>query len=108
MHYILSGLRLENPDFQLPKGETGLSAADGLEKRGLPVKLHFWTCLEGLIPLDLQEATQDMSSTTMTIPVSSKRAKTLNVQRLREHRLCRPENDLVDPYRTNTCGTGKM
>ena len=25
-------------------------AFDRLERRGLPIKLHFWKCLEGLIP----------------------------------------------------------
>ena len=39
-------------------GDKALAAVDGLEKHGLPVKLHFWKCIEGLIPPDLEELTQ--------------------------------------------------
>ena len=80
-------------------GEKVVSAVEGLEKRGLPVKLHFWKCLEGLVPLDLEEVTQYMSSTTVTMPMIVTRAKHLKTQRLWEQHLCHPENDPVDPSR---------
>ena len=80
-------------------GEKAASIVDGLEKRGLLVKLHFWKCLEGLIPQDLEEVTRYMSSTTMAMPMISKRAKHLTSQFLWEQHLCHPDNVLVDPSR---------
>ena len=34
-------------------GDKVVAAVDGLEKHGSPIKLHFWKCIEGLIPPDL-------------------------------------------------------
>ena len=47
-------------------GDKAVAAVDGLEKRGLPVKLHFWKCIEGLIPPDLEEVTQCMGFNSVT------------------------------------------
>ena len=80
-------------------GEKAVSAVEGLERRGLPVKLHFWKCLECLIPLDLEDVTRYMSSTTLTVPMFSMMATHLKTQRLWEQHLCNPEHDLVDPSR---------
>ena len=80
-------------------GEKAVSAVEGLERRWLPVKFHFSKCLEGLIPPDFEEVKQYMSSTTVTMPMISKRAKHLKTQRLWEQHMCHPENHLVDPNR---------
>ena len=80
-------------------GDKAVLAVDGLERRGLLVKLHFWKCLEGLIPPDLEEVTQFIGTTTVTTPMISKRAKQLKVQCVWEQHLCHPENDLVDSSR---------
>ena len=80
-------------------GDKAVAAVDGLEKRGLPVKLHFWKCIEGLIPPDLEEVTQYMGSNNVSLPMITKKAKQLKAARLWEHHLCHPDNDLVDPSR---------
>ena len=80
-------------------GDKAVAAVDGLEKRGLPVKLHFWKCIEGLIPPDLEEFTQYMGSSNVSLPMITKKAKQLKGARLWEHHLCHPDNDLVDPSR---------
>ena len=63
------------------------------------MKLYFEKCPKGLIPQDLEEVSQCMSSTTVTMPMISKRAKHLKIQRLWEQHMWHPDNDLVDPYR---------
>ena len=78
-------------------GDKAVAAVDGLEKRGLPVKLHFWECIEGLIPPDLEEVTQYMGSSNVSLPMITKKAKQLKAARLWEHHLCHPDNDLVHP-----------
>ena len=80
-------------------GDKAVAAVDGLERRGLPVKLHFWKCLEGLIPPDLEEVTQYMGSSNVSLPMITKEAKQLKASRLCEHHLCHPDNDLVDSRR---------
>ena len=80
-------------------GDKAVAAVDGYEKRGLPVKLHFWKCIEGLIPPDLEEVTQYMGSSNVSLPMITKKAKQLKAARLWEHHLCHPDNDLVDPSR---------
>ena len=65
-------------------GEKVVSVVDSLEKRALPVKLHFSKCLEALIPPNPEHVTQYMSSTTVTTPMISKRAKHLKVHRVWE------------------------
>ena len=80
-------------------GDNAVAAVDGLEKRGLPVKLHFWKCIEGLIPPDLEEVTQYMGSSNVSLPMFTKKAKQLKAARLWEHHLCHPDNHLVDPSR---------
>ena len=37
-----------------------VSVVDGPERHGLPVKLHFWKLLEGLILPDLEEVTHGL------------------------------------------------
>ena len=76
-----------------------MAAVDGLEKRGLSVKLHFWKCIEGLIPRDLEEVTQHMGSSNVSLPMILKKAKQLKAARLWEHHLYQPDNDLVYPSR---------
>ena len=78
-------------------GGKAVAAVDGLERRVLPVKLHFWKCLEGLIPPDVEEVTQYMASSNVSLPMITKRAKQLKAAGLWEHHLCQPDNDLVDP-----------
>ena len=56
-------------------GDKAVAAVDGLEKCGLPVKLHFWKCIEGLIPPDLEEVTQYMGSNNVSLPMITKKAK---------------------------------
>ena len=80
-------------------GDKAAAAVDGSEKRGLPVKLHFPKCMEGLIPPDLEEVTQYMGSSNVSLPMIAKKAKQLKAARLWEHHLCHPDNDLVDPSR---------
>ena len=80
-------------------GDKAVAAVDGLEKRGLPVNLHFWKCIEGLIPPDLKEVTQYMGSSNVSLPMITKKAKQLKAARLWEHHRCHPDNDLVDPSR---------
>ena len=80
-------------------GGKALAAVDGLERRGLPVKLHFWKCIEGLIPPDLEEVTQYMGSINVSLPMITKKAKQLKAARRWEHHLCQLDNDLVDPRR---------
>ena len=80
-------------------GDKAVAAVDGLEKRGLPVKLHFWKCIEGLIPPDLEELTQYMGSSNVSLPMITKKAKQPKAARLWEHHLCHPDDDLVDPSR---------
>ena len=80
-------------------GDKAVVAVHGLEKRGLPVKLHFWKCIEGLIPPDLEEVTQYMGSSIVSLQMITKKAKQLKAARLWEHHLCHPDNDLVDPGR---------
>ena len=80
-------------------GDKAVAAVDGLEKRGLPVKLHVWKCIEAPIPPDLEEVTQYMGSSNVSLPMITKRAKQLNAARLWEHHLCHPDNDLDDPSR---------
>ena len=74
-------------------------ALDGLERRGLPVKLHFWNCLAGLVPPDLEEVTQYLGSSNVSLPMITKKAKQLKAPRLWEHHLCHLDNHLVDPSR---------
>ena len=50
-------------------GDKAVAAVDGLEKIGLPVKLHFWKCIEGLIPPYLEELTQYMGSSNVSLPM---------------------------------------
>ena len=78
-------------------GDKAVAAVDGLENRGLPVKLHLWKCIEGLIPPDLEEVTQYMGSSNVSLPMITKKAKQPKAARLWEHHLCHPDNDLVDP-----------
>ena len=80
-------------------GDKAVAVVDGLEKRGLPVKLHFWKRIEGLIPPDLEEVTQYMVSSNVSLPMITKKAKQLKAACLWEHHLCHPDNDLVDPSR---------
>ena len=80
-------------------GDKAVAAADGLKKRGLPVKLHFWKCMEGLIPPDLEEVMQYMAPSNVSLPMITKKAKELKAARLWEHHLCHPDNELVDPSR---------
>ena len=80
-------------------GDKAVAAVDGLEKRGLPVKLHSWTCIDGLIPSDLEEVTKYMGSSNVSLPMITKKAKQLKAARLWEHHLCHRDNDLVDPSR---------
>ena len=80
-------------------GDKAVAAIDGLERRGLPKKLHFWKCIQGLIPTDLEEVTQYMGSRNVSLPVITKKAKQLKVARLWEHHLCHPDNDLGHPSR---------
>ena len=54
-------------------GDKPVAAVDGFERRGLPVKLHFWKCLEGPIPPDLEEVTQYMGS--INVPIITNKAK---------------------------------
>ena len=78
-------------------GDKAVAVVDGLERRGLPVKLHFWKCLEGLIPPDLEEVTHYMGSSNVSLTMITKKAKQLKAARLCEHHLCHLDNDLVDP-----------
>ena len=80
-------------------GDKAVAAVDGLEKPGPPVKLHFWKCIEGLIPSNLEEVTQYMGSSNVSLPMITKKAKQVKAARLWEHHLCHPGNDLVDPSR---------
>ena len=79
--------------------DKAVAAVDGLGSRGLRVKLHFWKCIEGLIPPDLEEVTQYMGSNTVSLPMITQKAKQLKAARLWEHHLCHLDNDLVDPTR---------
>ena len=76
-----------------------MAAVDGLEKRGLPVKMHFWECIEGLIPPHLEDVTQYMGLSNVSLPMITKKAKQLRAARQWEHHLCHPNNDPVDPSR---------
>ena len=69
-------------------GDKAMAVVNRLEKRGLPVKLHFWKCIEGLIPPDLEEVTQYMGSSNMSLLMVTKKAKQLNAARVWEHHLC--------------------
>ena len=80
-------------------GDKAVAAVDGLEKSGLPVKLPFWKCIEGLIPPDFEEVTQYMGSSNVSLPMITKKEKQLKAARLWEHHLCHPDNALVDPSR---------
>ena len=80
-------------------GDKAVGAVDGLERRGLPVKSHFGKCIKRLIPTDLEEVTQYMGSSNVSLPMITKKAKQLKAARLWEHHLCHPDNDLVEPSR---------
>ena len=56
-------------------GHKAVAAVDGLEKRRMPVKLHFWKRIEGLIPPDLEEVTQYMGSSNVSLPMITKKGK---------------------------------
>ena len=56
-------------------GDKAVAAVDPLERHGLRVKLHFWKCIEGLIPLDLEEVTQYMGSSNVSLPIITKKGK---------------------------------
>ena len=80
-------------------GDKAVLAVNELERRGLPVKLHFWKCLEDHPPPpppDIQDVTQYMGSTGVTLPMISKRAKQLKVKSVWVQHLCHPENHLVE------------
>ena len=80
-------------------GDKAVVVVHGLERRGQSAKLHFWKRLEGLIPPNLEEVTQYMCFSNVSLPMIKKKAKQLKAARLWEHHLCHPDNDLVDPSR---------
>ena len=78
-------------------GEKDVSAVDGMERHRLPIKRHFSRILKGVSPPDLEQVMQYIPSTTVTMLMTSNRAKQLKVQHLSEQHQCHLENDLADP-----------
>ena len=63
--------------------------------------------MEGLIPPDLEEVTQYMVSSNVSLPMITKKAKQMKAARLWKHHLCHPVNHLLEASRKTLAEWGR-